>query len=132
MLILSPSGGRMFEISDSETPYPHRAGNIYQIQHISSWTEENNANSQRYIDWVRRVYKYVTPFVTKSPRAAYLNYRDLDLGANREGNTSFAQASIWGMKYFKNNFYRLAHVKQEVDPSNFFRYEQSVPPFSSS
>ncbi|CDP08085.1 unnamed protein product [Coffea canephora] len=132
MLILSPSGGRMFEISDSETPYPHRAGNIYQIQHISSWTEENNANSQRYIDWVRRVYKYMTPFVTKSPRAAYLNYRDLDLGANREGNTSFAQASIWGMKYFKNNFYRLAHVKQEVDPSNFFRYEQSVPPFSSS
>ncbi|XP_027120110.1 tetrahydroberberine oxidase-like [Coffea arabica] len=132
MLILSPSGGRMFEISDSETPYPHRAGNIYQIQHIASWTEEENANSQRYIDWIRRLYKYMAPFVSKCPRAAYLNYRDLDLGTNMEGNTSFAQASVWGMKYFKKNFYRLAHVKQEVDPSNFFRYEQSIPPFLSS
>ncbi|XP_027166520.1 berberine bridge enzyme-like 23 [Coffea eugenioides] len=131
-LILSPSGGRMFEISDTEIPYPHRAGNIYQFQHLVYRTEEENANSQRYIDWIRRLYKYMAPFVSKFPRGAYLNYRDLDLGANREGNTSFAQASVWGMKYFKKNFYRLAHVKQEVDPSNFFRYEQSISPFLSS
>ncbi|CDP08088.1 unnamed protein product [Coffea canephora] len=131
-LILSPSGGRMFEISDTEIPYPHRAGNIYQFQHLVFWTEEENANSQRYIDWIRRLYKYIAPFVSRFPRGAYLNYRDLDLGANREGNTSFAQASVWGMKYFRKNFYRLAHVKQEVDPSNFFRYEQSIPPFLSS
>ncbi|XP_027118785.2 tetrahydroberberine oxidase-like [Coffea arabica] len=131
-LILSPSGGRMFEISDTEIPYPHRAGNIYQFQHLVYWTEEENANSQRYIDWIRRLYKYIAPFVSRFPRGAYLNYRDLDLGANREGNTSFAQASVWGMKYFRKNFYRLAHVKQEVDPSNFFRYEQSIPPFLSS
>ncbi|CDP08087.1 unnamed protein product [Coffea canephora] len=70
----------------------------------------------------------MTPFVSKFQRAAYLNYRDLDLGANKEGNTT----SVWGIKYFKNNFYRLAHVKQEVDPSNFFRYGQSIPPFLSS
>lgn len=132
LLILSPSGGRMFEIPDTEIPYPHRAGNIYQFQHVVTWTEEENANSQRYIDWIRRLYKYMTPFVSKFPRAAYVNYRDLDLGVNTEGSTSFAQASVWAVKYFKKNFYRLARVKQEVDPSNFFRYEQSIPPFLSS
>ncbi|KAL3514837.1 hypothetical protein ACH5RR_027554 [Cinchona calisaya] len=132
-LIFSPSGGRMFEIPESETPYPHRAGNLYQIQHLVYWTEEENAQSQIYIDWIRRLYKYMAPFVSKSPRGAYLNYRDLDLGENKEGNkTTYAQASTWGLKYFKNNFYRLARVKTLADPSNLFRNEQSIPPFSTS
>ncbi|THU74854.1 hypothetical protein C4D60_Mb04t37800 [Musa balbisiana] len=34
----------------------------------------------------------------------------------------------WGERYFKNNFRRLAMVKGEVDPHNFFSNEQSVPP----
>jgi hypothetical protein len=31
----------------------------------------------------------------------------------------------------KNNFDRLVHVKTKVDPANFFRNEQSIPPLSS-
>ncbi|KAL3510740.1 hypothetical protein ACH5RR_030141 [Cinchona calisaya] len=132
-LIFAPSGGRMYEISESETPYPHRAGNLYQIQHLVFWNEKGNAEWEKYIDWIRRLYKYMAPFVSKFPRAAYLNYRDLDLGVNREGNstTSCAEAGAWGVKYFKNNFYRLASIKQVVDSSNLFRNEQSIPPFSS-
>ncbi|CAN1821215.1 Berberine bridge enzyme-like 13 [Linum perenne] len=34
MLILTPYGGKMSEISDSETPFPHRRGYIYKIQYI--------------------------------------------------------------------------------------------------
>ncbi|KAK4440252.1 Berberine bridge enzyme-like 18 [Sesamum alatum] len=64
-----------------------------------------------------------------SPREAYVNYRDLDIGVNNiEGETSYEQASIWGMKYFKNNFDRLVQVKTMIDPSNFFKNEQSIPP----
>ncbi|KAI5332069.1 hypothetical protein L3X38_022197 [Prunus dulcis] len=70
----------------------------------------------------------MAPYVSKSPRAAYLNYRDLDLGRNKDADTSYAEASIWGLKYFKNNFRGLVHVKTLVDPSNFFR-EQSIPVF---
>ncbi|KAK1581566.1 hypothetical protein Q3G72_007011 [Acer saccharum] len=132
-MILSPYGGKMSEISESEIPFPHRVGNLYKIQHLVYWEEEGNEIAQKHINWIRRLYSFVAPYVSKNPRAAYINYRDLDIGTNniKGSYTSFKQASIWGVKYFKNNFNRLVHVKTKVDPTNFFRNEQSIPPLSS-
>ncbi|XP_065630301.1 tetrahydroberberine oxidase-like [Quercus suber] len=130
VLILSPYGGRMSEISESAIPFPHRAGNIYKIQYLVYWAEEGTEATERHVNWIRRLYAYMAPYVSQSPREAYINYRDLDIGANNEGNTSYRQASIWGTKYFKNNFKRLVHVKTVFDPTNFFRNEQSIPPLS--
>ncbi|XP_047957135.1 berberine bridge enzyme-like 22 [Salvia hispanica] len=128
-LIISPYGGRMAEISESAIPFPHRAGNLYKIHHIVFWGEDDAQKSDMYISWTRRFDKYLTPFVSRRPREAYLNYRDLDLGVNNVvGNTSYAQASVWGKRYFKGNFDRLVRVKTVVDPENFFRNEQSIPP----
>jgi hypothetical protein len=132
ILIFSPYGGKMSEISESSIPFPHRAGNIYKIQHLIYWDEEGIVATKRHISWIRRLYSYLAPYVSKTPRAAYVNYRDLDIGINNHaGNTSYRQASIWGLKYFKNNFDRLVRVKTAVDPANFFRNEQSIPPLSS-
>jgi hypothetical protein len=128
-LEISPYGGEINSYSESETPFPHRAGNIFMIHYAISWTRP--AEAERCMDWIRRLYSYTARYVSKFPRAAYFNYRDLDLGTNNEGNTSYAQASVWGLKYFKNNFKRLVRVKTEVDPSNFFRNEQSIPPLLS-
>nr|XP_034930238.1 berberine bridge enzyme-like 26 [Populus alba] len=83
---------------------------------------------QSHIDWVRKIYEYMAPYVSMNPREAYGNYRDLDLGMNKKTNTSCEEASVWGTKYFKDNFYRLVQVKTRVDPDNFFRHEQSIPP----
>ncbi|KAG8385182.1 hypothetical protein BUALT_Bualt03G0015300 [Buddleja alternifolia] len=128
VIILSPYGGRMGEISESALPFPHRANNLYKIQHLVYWEENEAQNSNRYINWIRRLYSYMAPYVSMSPRAAYINYRDLDIGVNNnEGKISYARASIWGIKYFKNNFNRLIRVKTMVDPENFFRNEQSIP-----
>ncbi|XP_011004888.1 PREDICTED: tetrahydrocannabinolic acid synthase-like [Populus euphratica] len=132
ILIFSPYGGKMSEISESSIPFPHRAENIYKIQHLIYWDEEGIVATKRHISWIRRLYSYLAPYVSKTRKAAYVNYRDLDTGINNPaGNTSYRQASIWGLKYFKNNFDRLVHVKTAVDPANFFRNEQSIPPLSS-
>ncbi|KAJ4702883.1 cannabidiolic acid synthase-like [Melia azedarach] len=131
-IAMVPYGGKMSEISESEIPFPHRAGNIYKMQPTVFWSEGGSEASERHINWSRRLYSFLAPFVSKNPRAAYVNYRDLDIGTNNKGYTSYKQASIWGKKYFKNNFDRLVHVKTMVDPDNFFKNEQSIPPLLSS
>ncbi|WMV15552.1 hypothetical protein MTR67_008937 [Solanum verrucosum] len=123
-LQVSPYGGKLSDISESETPFPHRAGNIFMIEYAVYWIKMED--SKRSIDWSQKIYTYLGKYVSKSPRAAYFNYRDLDLGMNNKGNTSYEQAKIWGEKYFKNNFDRLVKVKTKIDPTNFFRNEQRL------
>ncbi|KAJ8557819.1 hypothetical protein K7X08_004585 [Anisodus acutangulus] len=127
-LEMNPYGGKMDEIEESSIPFPHRAGNLYKIEYLVCWDEEGEEVAERHINWIRRLYFYMTPFVSKFPRAAYINYRDLDIGMNNiKGYTSYVQAKVWGIKYFKTNFDRLIRVKTKEDPSNFFRNEQSIP-----
>ncbi|KAF6166172.1 hypothetical protein GIB67_023882 [Kingdonia uniflora] len=130
-MILDPLGGKMNKISESETPFPHRLGNLYNIQYTVKWKEQENEVSMKHMQWIRKLYGYRTPYVSNSPRTAYINYIDLDLGRNKlDGNKSdyYTSAQMWGRMYFKANFDRSARVKSKVDPDNFFRNEQSIPP----
>ncbi|MBA0827600.1 hypothetical protein Goarm_012370 [Gossypium armourianum] len=96
-------GGKIDEIPETETPFPHRKGTLYKISYYVGLQEEDNSNPQ--------------------------SYKDLDIGRNNnEGKASYKQASVWGRKYFKENFDRLTYVKAKIDPNNFFRHEQSIPP----
>jgi len=120
----NPYGGRMKEISPSETPFPHRAGNLFLIQYFKSWIDESPGDIERHVNFSRSFHKFMTPYVSNSPREAFLNYRDADIGANHPSNaTKFDVASSCGSKYFKENFKILVSVKTKVDPENFFRYE---------
>ncbi|XP_028788737.1 berberine bridge enzyme-like 17 [Neltuma alba] len=124
----NPYGGKMHEISPSETPFPHRAGNLFLVQYYTHWDEEGVQEINHYMKFSRLVYEFMAPYVSKSPREAFLNYRDLDIGANPSNATSMEAANIYGRKYFKDNFERLVQVKTWVDPDNFFKHEQSIPP----
>ncbi|XP_020586345.1 berberine bridge enzyme-like 22 [Phalaenopsis equestris] len=129
-LMLDPWGGRMDEISETETAFPHRKGSLFNVHYLTErWSEDDTAVSKRHVEWLRRFYEFMTPYVSKNPRAAYLNYRDLDIGTNVKGNkTTYWEARVWGERYYKGNFKRLAYVKGEVDPTNMFMNEQSIPP----
>uniref|UniRef100_A0A0D9WR30 FAD-binding PCMH-type domain-containing protein n=1 Tax=Leersia perrieri TaxID=77586 RepID=A0A0D9WR30_9ORYZ len=127
IIIMEPQGGRVAAIADGDTPYPHRVGVLYNIQYMSFWMD-----TAAVPDWIRNFYRFMEPHVSSNPRAAYVNYRDLDIGENAVvlgGVTSYESSRVWGEKYFgAANFRRLALTKGKVDASNYFRNEQSVPP----
>ncbi|KAL7243089.1 hypothetical protein ACSBR1_015491 [Camellia fascicularis] len=131
MLTFNPYGGKMAKISPSAKPFPHRAGIICKIQYATNWKENGVKESEHYVNLTRMLHTYMTPFVSKSPRDAYFNYRDLDLGINHNGHDSYLEGAAYGVKYFKHNFKRLVHIKTKVDPDNFFRNEQSIPTLPS-
>ncbi|KAI7727739.1 hypothetical protein M8C21_005998 [Ambrosia artemisiifolia] len=128
-MVWNPYGGMMGRIPESATPFPHRNGVLFKIQYVNSWTGNGKDAMKKHYKWIRKFYKYMGQYVSKDPREAYVNYRDLDLGMNEKNgdNTSVAKASSWGRRYFKDNFMRLVKVKTEFDPDNFFRHEQSIP-----
>ncbi|XP_073129303.1 berberine bridge enzyme-like 21 [Henckelia pumila] len=131
-MVFNAYGGKMSTISQSKTPFPHRKGNIFKIQYFANWKEGGPEAENKYITQTRFLYNYMTPFVSKNPREAYLNYRDFDIGVTDNGNNTYHQAKVYGLKYFKGNFDRLVKVKTAVDPENFFRSQQSIPPLPSS
>jgi FAD/FMN-containing dehydrogenase len=124
--IFSPLGGIMDRIPSSALPFPHRAGNIFDIQYNVVWNK--SSDDEHYLNWMRKLYAYMAPYVSSSPRAAYVNYLDLDLGSAVNGSSTVKEAEAWGKKYFHDNFDRLVKAKTEVDPHNFFRNSQSIPP----
>lgn len=127
LMIWNPFGGEMWEIPESQVPFPHRKGVWFMVQYVSSWMVDSPEAEAKHMKWIRDLYTYMAPYASKNPRTAYVNYRDLDLGRNKNRNTTYAEATSWGTVYFKDNFKRLALVKASVDPDNFFRHEQSIP-----
>ncbi|XVE89459.1 hypothetical protein DITRI_Ditri19aG0203000 [Diplodiscus trichospermus] len=86
--------GIMAKISESTIPFPHRKGNLFKIQYVTSWYQGNKEAITKHMDWINEVYDYIGAYVPTSPRVTYVKYRDLDLGINDKSNTSFNQASV--------------------------------------
>ncbi|XP_008788761.3 reticuline oxidase-like [Phoenix dactylifera] len=133
-LILDPYGGAMATKGSEDLPFPHRRGNLYAIQYLVEWTADDDGRRDEYMEWIRGFYGFMGEFVSKGPRAAYVNYLDLDLGNTgwTDGSKGYsdpvAEARVWGERYFLGNFDRLVRAKTAVDPDNVFRNEQSIPP----
>ncbi|XP_044971010.1 berberine bridge enzyme-like Cyn d 4 [Hordeum vulgare subsp. vulgare] len=127
-LILEPHGGFMDTIPAAATPYPHRNGVLYVIQYMAFWQQQGEGGAAAK-SWIGGLYDFMGQHVSKNPRRAYVNFRDLDIGQNDDDGTfDFENGPLWGERYFVGNYRRLASVKSVVDPTNYFRNEQSIPP----
>ncbi|KZV48889.1 cannabidiolic acid synthase-like 2-like [Dorcoceras hygrometricum] len=127
IMIIDPLGGRMDKIPEYVIPFPHRKGNLFNIQYLINWSGDNSAQvAEKHLAFKRSLHEKMTPYVAKWPRTAYFNYKDLDLGRN-DYHCNYTVAKVWGEKYFKGNFEKLAKIKAGIDPLNFFRSELSIP-----
>ncbi|CAL5011813.1 unnamed protein product [Urochloa decumbens] len=128
-VILDPYGGAMARAAATDTPFPHRAGNLYGMQYGVTW--EAGEEGEPRMAWLRRLYAYMAPHVSRDPRAAYVNYIDLDLGTEAaDAAAAVGRArETWGTAYFSaENFDRLVRAKTRIDPANVFNNAQSIPP----
>ncbi|KAG2320602.1 hypothetical protein Bca52824_013815 [Brassica carinata] len=71
-MYFNPYGGRMGEIPSSRTPFPHRAGNLYKIEYLVSWTEAGDDVEKNRLARAREMYEFMSPYVSKNPREAFL------------------------------------------------------------
>lgn len=127
-LLLGPSGGIMYEIPETETAFPHRNDVFFKILYVMFINGEGEEGREQ-VESVRQLYNSLEPYVSKGTRRAYINIKDLDLGMNSVvGEGDYSESLVWGEKYFRGNFKKLAVVKGRVDPENYFWNEQSVPP----
>ncbi|KAG5063394.1 hypothetical protein JHK85_004577 [Glycine max] len=78
-LNFNPYGGRMAKIPSTTSHFPHRAGNLWKIQYLANWNKPGKEVANHYINLTRKLHKYMTHFVSKNPRGAFFNYRDLHL-----------------------------------------------------
>uniref|UniRef100_A0A5B8X7E6 Precondylocarpine acetate synthase 2 n=1 Tax=Tabernanthe iboga TaxID=141617 RepID=PAS2_TABIB len=132
IILMLPHGGMMSKISEWELPFPYRQDVIYSMIDEVVWDCEDDYSSEEHISGLRKLYDLMTPYVSKHPRGTFLNMRNLDTGRNGDYyGTTYSKAKEWGLKYFKNNFRKLAITKGAVDPDNFFYFEQSIPPLTS-
>ncbi|HEY4408458.1 MAG TPA: FAD-binding oxidoreductase, partial [Acidimicrobiia bacterium] len=98
-------------VPPTATAFPHR-GHHWDYLILSQW--DNPADSSRNIDWTRRLFERMEPFLES---AVYAN----NLG-EEDGNRV---ASAYGP-----NYERLATIKRTWDPDNLFRFNHNIVPVS--
>ncbi|MED6193618.1 hypothetical protein PIB30_021270 [Stylosanthes scabra] len=131
-LVFNPYGGKMAEILANATAFPHRAGNLFKIQYFVNWDDPSPAAARKFVNEARSLYSYMTPFVSKNPRSAFLNYRDIDIGINTFGKDSYEQGKVYGVKYFNGNFERLVKIKLRLILTTFSGMSRVFPFFQAT
>jgi FAD/FMN-containing dehydrogenase len=108
-VLVEQYGGAVSRVPDTATAFAHRQAE-YDLVVMGQWVDPGE--SARHISWTRRFAEAMVPFRS----GAYL------LNALGEESEDVVRAA------FGVNYERLAAVKAQYDPTNFFRVNQNVPP----
>ncbi|MEV7341314.1 FAD-binding oxidoreductase [Streptomyces sp. NPDC093544] len=104
-------GGRANDLARTDTAYVHRDSEIVMSIATGLPTGTPPAADQTIArNWAGHVFDTVNPY---SNGESYVNYLDRVL-------------PDWADAYYKENLTRLRTVKRHYDPSNYFRFTQSI------
>jgi FAD/FMN-containing dehydrogenase len=105
-------GGAMARVGENDTAFPLRdAGYLCQLDSIWDNAGDDDAN----IAWTRSLYDKVEPYAIDR---VYVNF------IGDEGEARIPRA------YGPEKYARLAKLKAQYDPTNFFRLNQNIQPAS--
>ncbi|CAG8580338.1 7006_t:CDS:1 [Paraglomus occultum] len=99
------------EIKSEDTAFPWRDG-VYVATIKASWVDPSMHETM--FKFVSRAKKLLYPYSIQG-KAAYINYID-------------STVKNWQEAYYADNYSRLQKVKSRWDPTNFFRFKQSIEP----
>lgn len=116
-MIMEPMSGRMNILPDIQIAFPCRRGNLYNIRCPVKWKVKDIEEAKRHIHSTRIFHRYtlISQFMGLMELQAIWK---LGLGPS-------------DVQSIEDSFEMLVMVKSQVDPSNFFRTKQSIPPFGS-
>jgi len=107
--ILFPWGGQVARVAPDATPMARREA-AWIAHPFVLW--ESAADDERHLSWGRGISAAMKPFATGG---VYLNF------IGNEGRDRVRAA-------FGDNYERLARIKAQYDPDNFFRLNQNIEP----
>lgn len=109
LLVFQHVGGAISRVSGSESAYPHRDAS-FDCFPVAIW--DDTAEDAVNVEWARGIWEALRPY---SSGGVYAN----NLG--EEGDERVKEA-------YGNNYARLASIKRQYDPDNFFRMNQNIAP----
>jgi hypothetical protein len=109
IIALEPMGGAVSRVAETATAFQHRKP-AFSLLILSGW--DDPADTDINVAWARELWELTSPLTSS---AVYVNY----LGT--EGDQRIRNA-------FGVNHDRLARVKRQYDPGNFFRLNQNIEP----
>lgn len=109
IVVLQQYGGAVARIAPTATAFPHRSAQ-YDFLPTAVW--EDPAQTEKNVDWVRKLWAEMKPF---SSGGEYVN----NLGEDGHDRVRAA---------YGPNYARLAELKNQYDPTNFFHLNANIEP----
>lgn len=108
-VVWTHAGGKVAEIAKDATAYPHRTA-LFVPEVKSIWNSSDHSAGRKNIEWAHHFFEDLSAY---GSGGAYINYID-------------PLVKDWQTAYYGQNYERLLKLKSEVDPDNFFRFQQSI------